>query len=335
MVESKSGARPPANGSARRRSSPTTVGAVFSPDSRSLLTWDVRPGECDLLERGQLAGGPAGLALARYTPPPRRLHRARRCRLARLPGRNRSFLGPASRRGDQSERAACVTATRSPPPRLTPDGNQAVTGCQGGIVCLWNVPARTFLHDMRGNAGEVDAVAFSRDGKTVLTGSHDGTAGSGMSSQDGSSARPSSHRCRSISGVPSRRAKRGHRYEKRDRAAVARPRLAPTWERQPDSSLGQNPNGARARSSGVGPSMVGRSASHCRPRTTPRIRREKVSPAVRGPSQPIKPKRRKLEDPDERKPIPWMMSITSHRRGRWPATSGSSSGPPRDTAASH
>jgi WD40 repeat protein len=29
---------------------------------------------------------------------------------------------------------------------------------------------------MRGNAGEVDAVAFSPDGKTLLTGSHDGTA---------------------------------------------------------------------------------------------------------------------------------------------------------------
>jgi WD40 repeat protein len=59
---------------------------------------------------------------------------------------------------------------------FSPDDTQAATGCQGGIVCLWNAPARTFLHYMRGNAGEVGAVAFSRDGKTLLTGSHDGTA---------------------------------------------------------------------------------------------------------------------------------------------------------------
>jgi WD40 repeat protein len=38
------------------------------------------------------------------------------------------------------------------------------------------VPGGALLHDVRGNAGQIAAVAFSPDGKTLVTASHDGSA---------------------------------------------------------------------------------------------------------------------------------------------------------------
>jgi WD40 repeat protein len=131
------------------------VGAVFSPDSRSLLTWDVRPESAILWDATTLREGRPVL---------------------------RSCQDGTARFWDlaSDQEIAPTGGLRHGYPVMTtafsPDETWAVTGCQGGVVCLWNAPARTFSHDMRGNAGEVDAAAFSRDGKTLLTGSHDGTA---------------------------------------------------------------------------------------------------------------------------------------------------------------
>ena len=151
------------------------VGAVFSPDSRSLLTWDVRPESAILWNADTLQSGRPVLRSLDA-----RIHRAvftgqgDVVLLACQDGTARFWdlardveIKPA---GGLRHGYPVTTVA------FAPDGNQTVTGCQGGIVCLWNVPARSLQRYMRGNAGEVDAVAFSPDGKTVLTGSHDGTA---------------------------------------------------------------------------------------------------------------------------------------------------------------
>ena len=51
-----------------------------------------------------------------------------------------------------------------------------VTGCHAGTVRLWDRASGALLHDVRGNAGEVTAFAFSPDGTTLVTASLDATA---------------------------------------------------------------------------------------------------------------------------------------------------------------
>jgi WD40 repeat protein len=51
-----------------------------------------------------------------------------------------------------------------------------VTGCHAGTVRLWDLASGILLNDIRGNAGEIVALVFSPDGKTLLTASHDATA---------------------------------------------------------------------------------------------------------------------------------------------------------------
>jgi WD40 repeat protein len=151
------------------------VGAVFSPDSRSLLTWDASPRSAILWDTATLKSG---------RPMLRTL--GARIRRAAFADRDGTLLvacqdGTAriwDINSDEEIRQALplrhgypVTATA-----FDPVGSLAATGCQGGIVCLWTVESRNLLREIPGNAGTVDAVAFSSDGKTLLTGSHDGTA---------------------------------------------------------------------------------------------------------------------------------------------------------------
>ena len=51
-----------------------------------------------------------------------------------------------------------------------------MTGCHAGTVRLWDRASGALLHDVRGNAGEVTAFAFSPDGTTLVTASLDATA---------------------------------------------------------------------------------------------------------------------------------------------------------------
>jgi eukaryotic-like serine/threonine-protein kinase len=151
------------------------TGAIFSPDSRSLLTWNVHSKSAVLWDAATLREGrPVMRSLDA------RVHRA--AFTAEGDAVLLACQDGTARFWDltRDEEIKPMGGLRHGYPVTTtafsPDGSQAVTGCQGGIVCLWGVPAQTFLLDMRGNAGEVDAVAFSKDGKTLLTGSHDGTA---------------------------------------------------------------------------------------------------------------------------------------------------------------
>jgi WD40 repeat protein len=57
-----------------------------------------------------------------------------------------------------------------------PARERVATGCYGGTVRLWDASRGAILNDVRGNDGQITALAFSPDGKTLLTASADGTA---------------------------------------------------------------------------------------------------------------------------------------------------------------
>jgi WD40 repeat protein len=65
-------------------------------------------------------------------------------------------------------------------PRLTasvsPDG-RVLASCAGDVIYLWELPTLQPLtpHALLGNAGEVTALAFSPDGKTLASASYEGT----------------------------------------------------------------------------------------------------------------------------------------------------------------
>jgi len=62
---------------------------------------------------------------------------------------------------------------------FSPDGRGMLGrswGANSDRVLLWDVGTRRFRHDLRGHGGDVYSAVFSPDGKSVLTGSVDGTA---------------------------------------------------------------------------------------------------------------------------------------------------------------
>ena len=148
---------------------------VYSPDSKWLLTWDEEPKSAIIWNTATLQDGRPVLRTL-DAPIRQAVYSARGDVLLLACQDGTARFWDLARDQEISPSGGLrhgypVTATA-----LSPDGEQVVTGCQGGSVCLWNFSQRTFFHDMRGNAGEVDAVAFSPDGKTLLTGGHDGTA---------------------------------------------------------------------------------------------------------------------------------------------------------------
>ncbi|MHB2020617.1 MAG: protein kinase [Candidatus Xenobia bacterium] len=59
---------------------------------------------------------------------------------------------------------------------VTPDGDWAVTGNEGGLVVVWEVTTGRMLTSFDGHAGAVTMVAISEDARRVLSASEDGTA---------------------------------------------------------------------------------------------------------------------------------------------------------------
>ena len=131
-----------------------------------------------------------------------------------------------------------------------------------------------------GNAGEVDAVAFSPDGKTLLTGGHDGTARF-WDVESGRQLGPSLRHTDAVLSVAfhpdGKSVATGTKNGKVQRWHV--PSLASQWKRRPDPSMGQNANGTRARSSRSGSSLVGRAFPCHRHRTA----RWRVESTMKGP----------------------------------------------------
>jgi len=150
-------------------------GAVYSPDSKWLLTWDEEPKSAIVWNTETLRDGRPALR-SLDVPIRQAIYSTRGDVLLLACQDGTARFWDVARDEEISPQRGLRHGYPVTAAAFSPGGQEVVTGCQGGSVCLWNLSQRTFLHEMRGNAGEVDAVAFSPDGKTLLTGGHDGTA---------------------------------------------------------------------------------------------------------------------------------------------------------------
>jgi WD40 repeat protein len=155
-------------------------GVVHSPDSRWLLTWSEPAGTARLWSTATLRQGRSLLRSLRVG--------IRRAVFASPDGKT-LLVGcqDGTARWWDVDRDEEITPNRHPQHAfpitalaidLGHPSPRVVTGCYAGTVRLWDADNGKLLHDVRGNAGEIAAVAFSPDpdGKTLLTGSYDGTA---------------------------------------------------------------------------------------------------------------------------------------------------------------
>ena len=154
---------------------------AFSPNGRTLATggttlrlWDVETGENirtlqEQWSRGSFAFSPTGsmLAIAKYDGSIVRLWYVASARVA--------IWTMGSLTGHTSKVNSVA---------FSPDGNTFATGNDDGTVSLWKVVIHqavpnfaTFeaIKTLTGHTSEVNSVAFSPDGRTLATGSSDGT----------------------------------------------------------------------------------------------------------------------------------------------------------------
>jgi WD40 repeat protein/tRNA A-37 threonylcarbamoyl transferase component Bud32 len=151
-------------------------GAVYSPDSKWLLTWGPGPRTAGLWEVATLRRDSRPLFRSLESP----IHQAVFSRDGRIvllgcrDGKARLWdvEGDAEIDSEHSPRHAYpITAVAFDPSR-----SRVVTGCHAGTVRVWDATRGTMLNELRQNAGEIVVLAFSPDGKMLLTASHDGTA---------------------------------------------------------------------------------------------------------------------------------------------------------------
>ncbi|MDR3632930.1 MAG: protein kinase [Isosphaeraceae bacterium] len=151
------------------------LGAAFSPDSRSLLTWTDQPGCTRLWDvatlrdpRPMLQALDASLQRAVFRADGRTIVAGCRDGTARLwDVESDEEINP----GLRPQHAYPVTAIAYPP-----RGERVVAGCQDGSVGMWDLSNGKLLFEARGRSSEVTALTFSLDGQVILTAGRDGTA---------------------------------------------------------------------------------------------------------------------------------------------------------------
>ena len=150
-------------------------GVVFSPDSKSLLTWGPGPGTARLWDVSTMRD--ARPLFRSLDSPIRQAVFSRDGRTLLLgcgDGKARLWAVDKDEEIDSEHgprHAYPITAVA-----FDPNRSRLVTGCHAGTVRVWDATRGTLLNELRQNAGEIVVLAFSPDGQTLLTASHDGTA---------------------------------------------------------------------------------------------------------------------------------------------------------------
>ena len=150
-------------------------GAVYSPDSKQLLTWGPEPGTAGLWDVASLRD--ARPLFRSLESPIRQAAFSRDGRILLLGCRDgKARMWDVDKDVEiDSERcprhAYPITAVAFDPTR-----SRVVTGCHAGTVRVWDATGGTMRYELRQNAGEIVVLAFSPDGTMFLTASDDGTA---------------------------------------------------------------------------------------------------------------------------------------------------------------
>jgi WD40 repeat protein len=59
---------------------------------------------------------------------------------------------------------------------LHPDGNTLATGCQDGVIRLWDLGRGVMTQEMPDHGSSIRALCFSADGRRLASGASDGRA---------------------------------------------------------------------------------------------------------------------------------------------------------------
>ncbi len=146
--------------------SPDSLRIATVVDGRAVKLWDATAGT----DIGSLMGSPGAVDGLAFSPDGRILASAGRDAGIKL-------WDTETRREirNLNRSASCLA--------FSPDGRALAAG-EGAVIKLWEVATGVELHVMRGHADEIQDIAFSRDGRRLVSARGTTRSGSGISSPD-------------------------------------------------------------------------------------------------------------------------------------------------------